>query len=173
MGSSKLPDLDYSALAHRINTDPECTKLKGHEKLAALIKRADFRDCLGKWLAGYLQDDGDYSEQATKWYGKARESLMVLQSNWQSEGHAPLTMALGYEGAMLQPSIQKMIKNGTLIQGNLHQYATGHSYMKVPNDKVKEHGYQYYMMNGVPGKGIESFGAYDKSQFPKRETNDG
>ena len=54
---------------------------------------------------------------------------------------------------------------GKIIPTPLGKWATGHSYMKVPNEEIVKHGYEKWVMNQAYG--MTSFGNYDASKFVK------
>ena len=100
---------------------------------------------------------------------KATKKLIVLYSKEDyilQNLYAPSTLsafsithALGYKGVKAEASALLLQKQGRLIQADQSKYLHGHSYMKVPTQKLMQDIYQEYIIGGKHG--IKQFGRYN------------
>jgi hypothetical protein len=134
------------------------------------IERALEGETLPEYQKRILDCNDLMPAQKTAYHASAEE-IMNTMPRTPRVGVLP---ALGLVGPMPEknvkdqdPFIQKLWKDKRLFIANMTPYAAGHSYMKVPNKDIMEHGYKGYILNQEVG--ITKFGNYDSSLFKEKK----
>ncbi len=132
------------------------------KKITVLYSNND--DLVLNWAyqaANVVDEEADKAEVEAKTIFTPRDKMTPLE---KAELAATSLSALGREGPdMTDDFVIHMFKNGKLILGDMTKYSKGHSYMKVPSEDIKKHGYKTFIINKT--QGLTKFGRYDGSQF--------
>lgn len=127
---------------------------------------------------GALLLDNDYrnyydltiAEGVTDWFGVTtlfRQPMdqKIFELGKKLTKKYGLHTALGYNGPdMSDPFIQHQVETKKIILADMTPWGVGHSYMRIPNADVMQHGYKTWVINQTYG--MKKFGFYDPSKFP-------
>ena len=147
--------------------------MEATKKMTVLYNQND--TTLKRWydLANYIYEKhGPYSHKSIG-AESVEEHMARMVSNVSQPRMINIPPALGLVGPLPKgqetswpDDVKKLFDNGRIILADMTPYASGHSYMKVPNQDVMDKGYKGYILNQKWG--ITKFGNYDGSLFQKK-----
>ena len=134
------------------------------QRLRSVLYDKDCNKMLYHWIKAFVVDSKDADVRKNM-----NVAHPILRRYAEQFGCA---QALGFVALENNFTLQQQLGK-KYIAANMSKWATGHSYMHVPSEKVMIHGYQTYIMN-KNYQGINSFGTYSKASFPNyKATTDG